>query len=324
MDLVIEKYNEVFIRIRCDEGIAQELHEYFSFFVPNFQFSPQFKKKLWNGKIYLYNSKTQLLYHGLIPYVEKFCQDRHYTYHLDTLVRLTENWSLEEAKQFIHSLDLPEQIQLRDYQFDTMIHAIRNRRQLIVSPTGSGKSLVLYCLVRYFLYRELNKVLIIVPTTSLVEQLTADFQLYGWDTDQYIHKQYHGKDKTTTKPVLITTWQSIYELPKSYFEQFDAVLGDECVHPDTLITMADGTTKPIKNISIGDEVLTYNESTQQTESKPVLKVHKNLSISEIMYEVSLNNGTQLKITGNHKVLLKSGLWKRVDELEVGDIINSIE
>lgn len=228
MNLVITKHNEAYIRIKCDADIAQELHEYFSFFVPGFQFTPQFRRKLWDGKIRLFDTRTHLLYHGLVPYVEKFCQDRHYTYHLDTLVVLTENWSVEEAKQFIRSLELPEEIQLRDYQFETLIHAIRNRRQLIVSPTGSGKSLVLYCLTRYFLSRDLKRVLLIVPTTSLVEQLTSDFRLYGWDVDQYVHKQYAGKDKTTHKAVTITTWQSIYEFSPSYFEQFDAVLGDEC------------------------------------------------------------------------------------------------
>lgn len=228
MDLVITKQNEAYIKIQCDDGIAQELHEYFSFYVPNFQFTPQFRKKLWDGKIRLFDLRSRLLFHGLITYVEKFCRDRKYTYHLDTLVLLSENWSEQEAKGFIQTLSLPEEIQIREYQFDTIVHAIRNRRQLIVSPTGSGKSLVLYCLTRYFLSRDLQKVLIVVPTTSLVEQLTSDFRLYGWEVDQFVHKQYAGKEKTTHKPVTITTWQSIYEFPASYFEQFDAVLGDEC------------------------------------------------------------------------------------------------
>lgn len=228
MDLVITKYNEVFVQLQCDEGIAKELYEYFSFYVPGFQFTPQFKKKLWNGKIYLYNLRLQLLYHGLTSYIEKFCQDRNYTYHFDTLVVLTENWSLAEAQQFITSLELPSQFTVRDYQLHTVVQAIRHRRQLIVSPTGSGKSLILYCLVRYLLHRDLSRILVIVPTTNLVEQLTSDFSLYGWDTDTYVHKQYAGKDKTTKKCVTITTWQSIYEFPSSYFEQFDAVFGDEC------------------------------------------------------------------------------------------------
>jgi len=228
MDLVITKQNEAYIKIKCDDSLAQELYEYFSFYVPNFQFTPQFRRKLWDGKIRLFDLRSRVLYHGLVSYVIKFCQDRQYTYHLDTLVVLTENWSEQEAHTFVQSLSLPEQIQLRDYQFNTLVQSVRNRRQLIVSPTGSGKSLILYCLVRYFLFRDLHRILVVVPTTNLVEQLTSDFQLYGWDANQFVHKQYAGKEKTTQKPVTITTWQSIYEFPASYFEQFDAVLGDEC------------------------------------------------------------------------------------------------
>lgn len=228
MDLVITKYNEVYIQIQCDDGIAKELSEYFSFYVPGFQFTPQFRRKLWDGKIKLFDSRSRLLYHGLTSYIEKFCEDRQYTVHFDTLVVLSENWSLAEATAFIESLELPSQFTIRDYQIHTVLQAIRHRRQLIVSPTGSGKSLILYCLVRYLLHRDLSRILIIVPTTNLVEQLTADFDLYGWQTDAVVHKQYAGKDKTVVKPVTITTWQSIYQFPPEYFEQFDAVFGDEC------------------------------------------------------------------------------------------------
>lgn len=228
MDLVITKHSEVFVKIQCDDGIAKELSEYFSFYVPGFQFTPQFKRKLWDGKIRLFDVRTHLLYHGLIRYLEKFCDERSYSYHHDTLVVLSENWSLQEARSFIESLNLPTQIPIRDYQLQAIVQAIRHRRQLIVSPTGSGKSLILYCLVRYFLHRDLSRVLIVVPTINLVEQLTADFQLYGWDVETHVHKQYGGKEKTTQKSVTITTWQSIYQFPRTYFEQFDAVLGDEC------------------------------------------------------------------------------------------------
>ena len=69
--------------------------------------------------------------------------------------------------------------------------------------------------------------MIVVPTTSLVEQLTGDFDSYGWSSEDYCHKIYAGKEKQTNKPVTITTWQSIYKMPKSWFEQFDVVIGDE-------------------------------------------------------------------------------------------------
>ena len=53
------------------------------------------------------------------------------------------------------------------------------------------------------------------------------FRSYGYDSAEYAHRQYSGKDKHTDKFLTITTWQSIYKNPPEYFEQFDFVLGDE-------------------------------------------------------------------------------------------------
>jgi superfamily II DNA or RNA helicase len=72
-----------------------------------------------------------------------------------------------------------------------------------------------------------KNILLVVPTTSLVEQMYKDFGDYGWDTDSYCHKIYSGREKDTNKSVVITTWQSIYKLERSWFERFDVVIGDE-------------------------------------------------------------------------------------------------
>ena len=114
----------------------------------------------------------------------------------------------------------------RGYQINGVYDALRHNRKLLISPTASGKSLMIYSLVRYFENKDKN-ILIVVPTTSLVEQMHKDFQDYGWDADRYCHKIYSGREKTTDQPVVITTWQSIYKLEKSFFERFDVVIGDE-------------------------------------------------------------------------------------------------
>jgi hypothetical protein len=66
-----------------------------------------------------------------------------------------------------------------------------------------------------------------VPTTSLVSQLTSDFSDYGLVSDKFVHRIFAGQDKQTDKPITISTWQSIYKMPKEYFQQFDVVIGDE-------------------------------------------------------------------------------------------------
>ena len=70
------------------------------------------------------------------------------------------------------------------------------------------------------------KTLILVPTTSLVEQMYSDFIDYGWE-DKHMHKVYAGMDKGSKKPVVISTWQSLYKLHRKYFEQYGCIIGDE-------------------------------------------------------------------------------------------------
>jgi superfamily II DNA or RNA helicase len=224
-DLILHKKNEAYIQFECDRSIAQELSDYFTFFVPGYQFTPAFKNKLWDGKIRLADLRSFTIYHGLVPYIQRFCKEREYKLEIDSNIIATEEFSVVEAKNFAESLNLPHEV--RDYQLKAFIQAIRNRRILLLSPTASGKSLILYLIVRYLQASDLKKGLLIVPTTSLVEQMYKDFEDYGYDSDNNCHRQYAGKDKHTNKFLTITTWQSIYKNDAEYFEQFDFVLGDE-------------------------------------------------------------------------------------------------
>ena len=223
-DLILHKKNEAYIQFECDRGIAQELSDYFTFYVPGHQFTPAFKSRVWDGKIRLADLRSFTIYHGLVPYIEVFCKERDYTLEIDSDVSVTQNFSLVEAKEFVDTLKTPHEI--RDYQLKSFVQAIRNKRMLLLSPTASGKSFILYCIIRY-LQIENKRGLLIVPTTSLVEQMYKDFEDYGYDSEQYCHRQYSGKEKHTNKFLTITTWQSIYKNPGEYFEQFDFVLGDE-------------------------------------------------------------------------------------------------
>jgi superfamily II DNA or RNA helicase len=220
MDTVtIQKYDEVYNRIECDPGIAMEIAEYFTFDVPGAKFSPAYKSKFWDGKIRIFNPMTRLLYCGLNEQLEKFCTSRDYQLEMADGFEDTE-FSLVEAKDFVAKL--APKYEPRDYQLDAFVHAVRKSRSLLLSPTGSGKSLIIYLLCCF--YRK--KTLIIVPTTSLVHQMTTDFEDYGYPVGQ-IHKILSGQEKQSDKMVTVATWQSIYKLPKQWFKQYDVVFGDE-------------------------------------------------------------------------------------------------
>ena len=234
-DLTIRKYNEVYVKISCEKHIAQELSEYFTFFVPGYQFVPAFRNRIWDGKIRLFNLKNYLIYSGLLSYIEEFCQEREYTFEYDeTRANIEDEFSTYKAKKFADSLNLQSRnipIEVRDYQIDAFVHAMQRKKCLLLSPTASGKSLIIYLLYRQFLDYQGLKGLIIVPTTSLVEQLYNDFIDYsssnGFDIETNVHRVYQGRDKHSNKSLVISTWQSLYQLPKEYFEQYDYIIGDE-------------------------------------------------------------------------------------------------
>ena len=241
-DVILHKLNEAYIKVECEKSISQELSSYFSFRVPGYQFVPAYKNKLWDGFIRLYDLRTNKIYHGLVPYIEKFCAERNYTSEINSEINVTESFSLVEAVDFIRTLDLPHEI--RDYQLNAFVQAVRNRRLLLLSPTASGKSLIIYVILRWLQESDYKRGLLIVPTTSLVEQMYTDFESYGYDSEKYCHRQYSGKEKHTNKLLTITTWQSIYKNDADYFEQFDFVMGDEAhqFKAKSLTTILSGCT----------------------------------------------------------------------------------
>lgn len=222
--LIIRKKNEVFLEIFTDSGIEAELQEFFSFFVPGYQFMPKYKMRMWDGKIRLFNRHTKELYVGLLPKLREFADSRCYDIILEDGVE-TQKAKIA-AKDVYNKLHLP--VEPRDYQIDSLQHAIDQERCLLLSPTGSGKSLMIYGLAR--LYGK--KTLIIVPTTSLVLQMYNDFEDYSikdpnFNRDKMCHCIYSGQEKQTKKPIVISTWQSLQKMPRSYFDQYEVIIGDE-------------------------------------------------------------------------------------------------
>ena len=214
--------------VDCEPGYAAELSEFFSFYVPGYKFMPAYKNKVWDGKIRLFNRINGELSAGLYAYLIKFAAERSYsvdTEESDYGFPVPAKSPLELA-DLLNDAALP--FQPRDYQYDALETALTRTRAILLSPTGSGKSFIAYLLIKYYLSNLNNKVLLIVPTTSLVEQMYSDFTDYGMDVDRYVHKIYSGKDKITNKRVIVSTWQSIYKLPAKWFKQFGMVVGDEC------------------------------------------------------------------------------------------------
>ena len=237
MDIDVESIDEVRYYVKAEKGTKQELRDYFSFMVPGAQFMPMFKRRMWDGKIRLYDILSSTLPRGLKTYLQKFCTDRKYTLNIKESKNplcVTE----DQLQAFYESLKVSvrkKPVQMHAHQVQAIMHGLNNHRSVLISPTGSGKSLIIYVLVRY-LQKVLNtdrKILILVPTVGLVNQMEADFFDYSsqdktWSCKKYIHKISAGEEKETNKQIVVSTWQSIYKLPREWFDKFDAIFFDEC------------------------------------------------------------------------------------------------
>ena len=228
MTTIIKK-NEVFLKVEAEPHLHKELSEHFQFEVPGAKYMPAVKRRYWDGKIRLYSPGTGEIYCGLYDYLTDYLEEKGYDYdviedkYFGRPNEVEEYVTPEGTAAFVRALRLP--FKARDYQLKGIYSAIKFRRKLLLSPTGSGKSLIIYALVRWHLLKK-REILIIVPTVSLVEQLYKDFQDYGWNTNK-IHKISAGEEKYVSHPVVISTWQSIYKEPRKFFERFDVIIGDE-------------------------------------------------------------------------------------------------
>ncbi len=228
-DLTIEKVNEVYLKVSTEPHIEHELRDRFTFEVPNMKFMPQYRRRHWNGEIHLFDMRTKRIYVGLLDKVIAFCENSGYSFEFvdnkfyGLPFEVNEFVCKEGVKDYIKSIT---PIKPRDYQIDAIHDALKYNRKLLISPTASGKSFMIYSVVRFHVGLK-RKVLLVVPTTSLVEQMFKDFQDYGWDAENHCHRIYAGRERVNTNEVTITTWQSVYQLDRAFFEEYDVIIGDE-------------------------------------------------------------------------------------------------
>lgn len=234
----LKYYNESHVLIDCDYLDAQDISELFTFYSPNYQWSPKYASGIWDGKIRMFDINNCLLPIGLLKKLIGYLKISEEKYTVEErLLEKGGKLSEDEVSQFCREiLKLPEKYSDRDYQINAVRYFMYHQKMIGLSATASGKSLIYFIffnLLRY-LFKDL-KCLLIVPRTSLVEQMATDFQEYAvnlGDFRKYTHRIYSGREKYTNKLITISTWQSLKNMPPEYFQPFNCVIVDE-VHEAT-------------------------------------------------------------------------------------------
>ena len=306
----IEYINSVYMRIKADAGMKSELSEFFAFKPEGYQFSPKYKARVWDGTIRLFQPMRPVLYVGLYPHLKKFCEQRDYILEAPAEIgekEIIENGYIEELAESINCKYKP-----RDYQIEYIENALKNRRSLSLSPTSSGKSLIIYLIQQHYYQTFGLRTLIIVPTISLVHQMAGDFVDYGCEDDIYTIQG--GVDKNTKAPIVISTWQSLIKQPKDWFRQFGVVMGDEA-HT----FQAKSLTKIMHNLEDCQYRHGFTGTLKSSESKThrlVLEgcfgeVKKVVSTKKLMDEGTVANFEVKAIVLNHSNEAKQNFKKAI-------------
>jgi hypothetical protein len=294
--------------------------------IKNWRFHPLVKKGIWDGNFSFFKH-DKYVQSGLWREVYDIAKEFEYPIQLKHISAIfNNNITYDSFKEWCDSFFKDNPLQPRSYQLETAFKIIKYRKCMTELATSAGKTFIIWIVFAYLKEHGMNKkFLLIVPNVSLVIQGTDDFAEYNYRNKiKYkVQQIYAGQEIKPECDFVIGTYQSLVKKKEEYFDDFGVVVTDECLHSDTLITMGNNSKEKISNVKIGDKVITINDKTNKREIREVDFVYKNLSKGNNIYEIELENGDILKITGNHEVKLINNTYKRVDLLTASDEILSI-
>lgn len=230
MTINVVKKNGAFVYVDGDRDDLNVVSDFFAVQLPNYQYMPRYRasRGAWDGKLRLFSVSKKQLPHGLLGRLIKLCIKKEIEINIDPDCVQLNKVDEQEITDLLNDSNLPSNLQKRQYQYDGIIAALNYRRITLEAPTASGKSFLAYVTSLWTLPRIDGKILIVVPSTSLVEQLYSDFEEYGMDVDKHcarIYEKYPNKEPR--QRIIISTWQSIFEMDKTWFHKFSMVIGDE-------------------------------------------------------------------------------------------------
>jgi superfamily II DNA or RNA helicase len=295
--VTITKLNESHVRVSGDGDELLNISNYFTFFTPNYMWSPKYKAGVWDGKIRLLDYKTGKLPIGLFPKLKKFCKAARIETTIDfskTSAKLSDNNIIRYAKEKVklnHTM--------RDYQIDGVKTAFAKQKAIILSPTASGKSLIQFLVAQLFLDTDksemYHKVLMIVPTVSLVEQMKGDFVEYAENFDpkmaDKITTVYSGQERNWNRPIIISTWQSLQTIKDpDFFKMFGCVLVDEVHSAESAVVIQDIIGKCTNGkMKIGVSGTINDERINQIQLEGLFgEIHQFTTTKELMKKGTLS------------------------------------
>lgn len=199
--------------------------------IDNWRFNPLVKRGVWDGYV-SYIKDNRWIPAGLWRYIMVLCKEYRFELKINGISRLFDsNITAESFEEWALDFFNGSKLTPRDYQIEAAFNILKFRRCLAELATSAGKTMISFMTVAYMLEKQkANKILFIVPNVSLVVQASEDFNDYNWKNRVRIKIQqvFSGQSIKPNSNVVIGTYQSLVKKDKEYFDEFDAIIVDEC------------------------------------------------------------------------------------------------
>lgn len=209
MEILVNTLNS---KINTDnDELLDALYKLYSENAPGYQYSPAYKRRQWDGKLH-FISREGVFRTGLLSRVVKDLEKINCFPKLVTnsspLDENNNDWGIDGFKYYY-------------YQKDLISTGLKNKRGIIKSPTGSGKTLIMAGLVKALAGRKMvllfNAKQLLTQTYEFLTK-TCNFDNIGLCFGEgYIYGD-----------IMLCTVQSIERILDTHLEEAKVLMVDEC------------------------------------------------------------------------------------------------
>ena len=198
-----------------NEELLEALYKLYSFKAPGYQYSPAYKRRQWDGNTH-FITRGGTFKTGLLPRVLKDLEK------IDCEPEIVNNtWKILVPEEFSpHDYQI-DGFQFYDYQEELIKKGLLNKRGVIKSPTGSGKTLIMAGLIQALAGR---KMVILFNAKQLLTQ-SYDFLTKTCGMDNiglcYGEGYVYGD-------IMLCTVQSVEKILDTHLEEAEVLMVDEC------------------------------------------------------------------------------------------------
>ena len=208
-----------------NQELKNILQKKYTYKIPGYQYTKQ-SRRGWNGEKSFFSSKSGKFLTGLLYSIEA------------DLLYGEVPYKVEDLRKPLHLGDTTlKTLTLRPYQEDIVQRALKEKRCIIKSPTGSGKTVILAAILKAL---EGKRGLVFFTKKQLLYQTYKFLTEHGFDVGVAFG------DGVDLKPLTLCTVQSIDKVIDSHLDTSDFIIFDE-VHEFSKGKVSTKVVKSFKN-----------------------------------------------------------------------------